>query len=122
MNEPLDLTSTDWTEVVALQRAGAATRMAAWSQSATIDEDRVRRVYDRARYLSQTRGLPWRQCAALAREECAVDPPDPDPRDVFRRLFPDPSTDTEKARARRAAHHAAQAMTNTVTRSSTHAA
>lgn len=110
MNEPLDLTSTDWTEVVALQRAGAATRAVAWSQSATIDEDRVQRIYDRARYLHQTRGLPWRQCAAIAREECAEDPPDPDPHDTFRRLFPEPVTETEKARARRAAHHAAEAM------------
>lgn len=110
MTAPLDLTSTDWAELVALQRAGAATRAVAWSRSASVDEPRIERTYQRARYLSQTRGLPWRVCASIAREECASDPPDPDPWDTFRRLFPDPVTDADKTRARRAAHHAAAAL------------
>lgn len=112
---------TDWTEVVALQRAGAATRQAAWQTSAHVDEDRVQRTYDRARYWNQC-GLPWRVAASRARTEVAADPPPVDPHDTFRRRFPEPTTETGKARARRAAHHAAHAMTNTMTRSSTHAA
>ena len=110
MTEPPDLTSTDWTEIVALQRAGAATRAAAWSRSATVDEDRVQRVYDRARWWSQC-GLPWRVAASRARAEIAADPPPVDPHDTFRRRFPEPVTDVEKARARRAAHTAAEALT-----------
>lgn len=106
-----DLDGTDWQEVVELQRSGAAARQAQWANtSAIVDEDRISRVYERARYLSQTRGLPWSECARIARDEDAADPGDPDPHDTFGRLFPDPVTDEEKARARRAAHNAATAL------------
>lgn len=102
--------TTDWSEVVELQRAGAATRQAAWQTSAHVDEDRVARTFARARYWSQC-GLPWRVAASRARMEIGADPPPVDPHDTFRRRFPEPVTETEKARARHAAHTAAAAMT-----------
>lgn len=102
--------TTDWTDVVALQREAADCRHASWLNSATVDEDRVARTYDRARYWSRC-GLPWRVAASRARMEIATDPPPVDPHDTFRRRFPEPVTETDRARARRAAHHAAEALT-----------
>ena len=50
------------------------------------------------------------------------DPPPPDPHDTFARLFPDPATDVERARARDVAATAAKAMSAAVNPQQHHAA
>lgn len=42
-------------------------------------------------------------------------PPPPDPHDTFARLFPEPITDVDKARARNAAHHASETLAAVLT-------
>ncbi|MDN6707408.1 hypothetical protein [Corynebacterium glyciniphilum] len=56
----------------------------------------------------------WKNGVIAYRHGCLTEPPpgppSPDPHDTFARLFPEPTTEVDKARARNAAHHASEAL------------